>query len=60
MHAVGYIEAMFEVLVFVYENYWRFDACPEIARGSGIWEEAQLTHAHLNRTTGRGGGKRTL
>jgi len=38
----------------------RFDACPEIARGSGIWEEAQLTHAHLNRTTGRGGGKRTL
>jgi Smg protein len=29
MHAVGYIEAMFEVLVFVYENYWRFDACPE-------------------------------
>ena len=25
-----YIEAMFEVLVFVYENYWRGDACPEI------------------------------
>jgi Smg protein len=24
-----YIEAMFEVLVFVYENYWRGDACPE-------------------------------
>ncbi|NBY05458.1 MAG: DUF494 family protein, partial [Betaproteobacteria bacterium] len=20
---------MFEVLVFVYENYWRGDACPE-------------------------------
>lgn len=26
---MGYIEAMFEVLVFVYENYWRGDACPE-------------------------------
>jgi Smg protein len=26
---LGYIEAMFEVLVFVYENYWRGDACPE-------------------------------
>ena len=26
---VGYIGAMFEVLVFVYENYWRGDACPE-------------------------------
>ncbi len=25
-----YIEAMFEVLVFVYENYWRGDACPEL------------------------------
>mgnify|MGYP001581177695 CR=1 FL=1 len=24
-----YIEHMFEVLVFVYENYWRGDACPE-------------------------------
>lgn len=24
-----YIEIMFEVLVFVYENYWRGDACPE-------------------------------
>lgn len=22
---------MFEVLVFVYENYWRGDACPETA-----------------------------
>ncbi|HEX2546536.1 MAG TPA: DUF494 family protein, partial [Ramlibacter sp.] len=21
---------MFEVLVFVYENYWRGDACPEL------------------------------
>ena len=27
---VGYIETMFEVLVFVYENYWRGDACPEL------------------------------
>ena len=25
-----YIEPMFEVLVFVYENYWRGDACPEL------------------------------
>jgi Smg protein len=25
-----YIEGMFEVLVFVYENYWRGDACPEL------------------------------
>ncbi len=25
----GYIDVMFEVLVFVYENYWRGDACPE-------------------------------
>ena len=24
-----YIGPMFEVLVFVYENYWRGDACPE-------------------------------
>lgn len=23
---------MFEVLVYVYENYWRGDACPELAR----------------------------
>ena len=27
--SLGYIEPMFEVLVFVYENYWRGDACPE-------------------------------
>ena len=26
---LGYIDPMFEVLVFVYENYWRGDACPE-------------------------------
>lgn len=25
-----YIEAMFEVLVYVYENYWQGDACPEL------------------------------
>ncbi len=24
-----YIDAMFEVLAFVYENYWRRDSCPE-------------------------------
>lgn len=29
-HFLGYIETMFEVLVFVYENYWRGDACPEL------------------------------
>ena len=27
---VRYIEGMFEVLVYVYENYWRGDACPEL------------------------------
>jgi Smg protein len=27
---VGYIGPMFEVLVFVYENYWRGDACPQL------------------------------
>jgi Smg protein len=27
-HALGYIGFMFEVLAFVYENYWRGDACP--------------------------------
>lgn len=27
-----YIESMFEVLVYVYENYWRGDACPELPR----------------------------
>ena len=26
---MGYIGPMFEVLVFVYENYWRGNACPE-------------------------------
>lgn len=26
---MGYIGPMFEVLVYVYENYWRGDACPE-------------------------------
>jgi Smg protein len=27
---LGYIGVMFEVLVFVYEHYWRGDACPEL------------------------------
>ena len=27
---LGYIERMFEVLVYVYENYWQGDACPEL------------------------------
>jgi Smg protein len=26
---VGYHEFMFDVLVYLYENYWRPDACPE-------------------------------
>ncbi len=26
--ALGYSEPMFDVLVFLYENYWRPDACP--------------------------------
>ena len=30
MQGLGYIGFMFEVLVFVYENYWRRDACPEL------------------------------
>ena len=25
-----YIDSMFEVLVYVYENYWQGDACPEL------------------------------
>ncbi|CAA9414374.1 MAG: Protein of unknown function Smg, partial [uncultured Ramlibacter sp.] len=29
-NVLGYIDFMFEVLVFVYENYWRGDACPEL------------------------------
>ena len=29
---VRYIGGMFEVLVFVYENYWRGDACPQWER----------------------------
>ena len=27
--ALGYSDLMFEVLVYLYENYWRPDACPE-------------------------------
>ena len=27
---MGYIECMFDVLVYVYENYWQGDACPEL------------------------------
>ncbi len=30
LRLLGYIGPMFEVLVFVYENYWRGDACPEL------------------------------
>ena len=27
--ALGYSDFMFEVLVYLYENYWRPDACPD-------------------------------
>jgi Smg protein len=27
--ALGYSDPMFDVLVYLYENYWRPDACPE-------------------------------
>ncbi len=27
--ALGYSGLMFDVLVYLYENYWRPDACPE-------------------------------
>ncbi len=30
MAQLRYIESMFEVLVYVYENYWQGDACPEL------------------------------
>ena len=29
-YRLGYIESMFEVLVYVYENYWEGNACPEL------------------------------
>ena len=31
-HLVRYIDCMFEVLVYVYENYWQGAACPEFDR----------------------------
>jgi Smg protein len=30
--AVGYSQSMFDVLVYLYENYWRPDACPDHAQ----------------------------
>ena len=27
--SLGYSQAMFDVLVYLYENYWRPDACPD-------------------------------
>src|ERR1044071_7768624 len=33
--ALGYSQSMFDVLVYLYENYWRPDACPD---------HAQLSH----------------
>ena len=29
---VGYSKPMFDVLVYLYENYWRPDACPDHAQ----------------------------
>jgi Smg protein len=43
---------MFEVLVFVYENYWRGDACPELGqlerKLSAVGFEAQEIRAALD------------
>jgi Smg protein len=30
--ALGYSQSMFDVLVYLYENYWRPDACPDHAQ----------------------------
>jgi Smg protein len=47
-----YIGSMFEVLVFVYENYWRGDACPELQqlerKLSAVGFEADEIRAALN------------
>jgi Smg protein len=47
-----YIETMFEVLVYVYENYWRGDACPELVRLerklSAVGFDADEIHEALN------------
>ena len=46
-----YIECMFEVLVYVYENYWQGDACPELHQLSrkltAVGFEAEEIHAAL-------------
>ena len=46
-----YIEAMFEVLVYVYENYWQGDACPELPqlgrKITAVGFEAEEIHAAL-------------
>ena len=48
---MGYIEAMFEVLVYVYENYWQGDACPELPqlgrKLTAVGFEADEIHAAL-------------
>ena len=48
---MGYIEAMFEVLVYVYENYWQGDACPELPqlgrKLTAVGFEAEEIHAAL-------------
>ena len=46
-----YIECMFEVLVYVYENYWQGDACPELHQLSrkltAVGFEAEEIHEAL-------------
>ena len=46
-----YIDCMFEVLVYVYENYWQGDACPELHQLSrkltAVGFEAEEIHAAL-------------
>ena len=46
-----YIESMFEVLVYVYENYWQGDACPELhhlgRKLTAVGFEAEEIHAAL-------------
>jgi len=32
LRALGYSQSMFDVLVYLYENYWRPDACPDHAQ----------------------------
>ena len=51
LRRLGYIECMFEVLVYVYENYWEGEACPKLAAvgfEAGEIEEALVWLNGLN------------